>query len=409
MWAVHSCRAFFDDAFVLGRIAATHAMSDCYAMGAEPLVALLTAVVPYSTDCIMANNLLQLLGGCCSALSRDRCQLAGGHSAQGRDMAAGLTITGRLSRLRKSQRPESDSHLGVEGDIHTSRVEEPIGYLPKGSAEAQEGDVLILTKPLGTGVIMAGHVEGKSRGRWVYAALDLMQVSNRAAAEILMDCGATACTDVTGFGLLGHMLEMLRACRKSRILAAVAAADKKPVEARGRAAGASSSASSSEGIADSSSGEFVPLVCVRLMLPSLRLLDGVTELMNEGIHSSLLASNARYFPALSLKTVGTAPAGAAPTGDLPIQPLSPADLPPTLPILFDPQTSGGLLAFVPANKATECIRRLREEGGYDNAMVIGSIFERKTFVPFPQKDATQETRSRYAPWENVAGAVECLH
>ncbi|KFH03759.1 selenide, water dikinase [Toxoplasma gondii MAS] len=402
-------RAFFDDAFVLGRIAATHAMSDCYAMGAEPLVALLTAVVPYSTDCIMANNLLQLLGGCCSALSRDRCQLAGGHSAQGRDMAAGLTITGRLSRLRKSQRPESDSHLGVEGDIHTSRVEEPIGYLPKGSAEAQEGDVLILTKPLGTGVIMAGHVEGKSRGRWVYDALDLMQVSNRAAAEILMDCGATACTDVTGFGLLGHMLEMLRACRKSRILAAVAAADKKPVEARGRAAGASSSASSSEGIADSSSGEFVPLVCARLMLPSLRLLDGVTELMNEGIHSSLLASNARYFPALSLKTVGTAPAGAAPTGDLPIQPLSPADLPPTLPILFDPQTSGGLLAFVPANKATECIRRLREEGGYDNAMVIGSIFERKTFVPFPQKDAAQETRSRYAPWENVAGAVECLH
>ncbi|CBZ52170.1 Selenophosphate synthase, related [Neospora caninum Liverpool] len=403
-------RAFFDDAYVLGRIAATHAMSDCYAMGAEPLVALLTAVVPYSTDCIMANNLLQLLGGCCSALSRDRCQLAGGHSAQGREMAAGLTVTGRLSRLRRSERNGQTRSEGeaAEGNHRAPAGNLPIGYLPKGSAEAQEGDVLILTKPLGTGVIMAGHVEGKSRGRWVYGALDLMQVSNRAAAEILMDCGATACTDVTGFGLLGHLLEMLRACRKSRIMAAVAGAEKTTLDTTSSDAEGSSCASSG-GTADSSSGDFLPLVCARVLLPSLRLLDGAMTLMDQGIHSSLLASNARFFSALSLKTVGATPAAAEATGDLPVQPLSPSDLPPKLPILFDPQTSGGLLAFVPASKADECIKRLREEGGYDNAVVIGSVFERKTFVPFPQKDASQGTRPRYAPWENVSGVVECLY
>jgi selenide,water dikinase len=73
------------------------------------------------------------------------------------------------------------------------------------------GQEIILTKPLGTGTIMAADMRARAKGRWVHAAIDYMQQSNKAAAELLLNHGATACTDITGFGLLGHLVEMTRA------------------------------------------------------------------------------------------------------------------------------------------------------------------------------------------------------
>ncbi|PFH36061.1 selenide, water dikinase [Besnoitia besnoiti] len=449
-------KVFYDDSFVMGRIAATHALSDCYAMGAEPLVALLTAVVPYSSESVMANNLLQLLGGCCSVLARENCQLAGGHSAQGRDACAGLTVTGRLAFRKLTEKPvegasegsgkpkaasrkakkaatSADGGEGAEAQaaeaedgegkapetsvdaeeleraafLASPRCLDGLRYLSKGTALAKGGDVLILTKPLGIGFIMAGHMEGKARGRWVMGALDLMQVSNRAAAEIFMDFGAVACTDITGFGVLGHLLEMLRACRKDRVKAMEMVAARRAEVAAGPKACENQPEGTETSEADASSssstacnGKFQSLVCARLSLSSLPVLEGAAELMELGVHSSLFPYNARYFDAVSLKTMDTADASDSAAAAQAV----PAVLPAKLPLIFDPQTSGGLLAAVPADRAEECVRRLREEGGYPSAVAIGSLFERQTFVPCTQKGASQATQ----PWENVVAAVECL-
>lgn len=83
--------------------------------------------------------------------------------------------------------------------------------LPKGGM--QEGQLLILTKPLGTGTIMAAAMRRKALGRWVMGAIDTMKASNGDASSILKTWGATGCTDVTGFGLLGHLVEMMEASK----------------------------------------------------------------------------------------------------------------------------------------------------------------------------------------------------
>jgi selenide,water dikinase len=80
------------------------------------------------------------------------------------------------------------------------------------------GDVLVLTKPLGTGIVLAGHMRGLARAAWLQAAIASMRASNATASRILREHGAVACTDVTGFGLAGHLLEMLRASHAGAVL-----------------------------------------------------------------------------------------------------------------------------------------------------------------------------------------------
>lgn len=175
-------RAFIDDAYIFGRIAANHALGDIFAMGAEAQSALAIATLPYGREAMVEDQLYQLMSGALSILNEAHCTLAGGHSSEGAELAFGLTVNG---------------------------IAKPDSMLRKGGMQA--GQAIVLTKPIGTGTLLAADMRAKARGRWVHNAIDHMQHSNLAAARILITHGATACTDVTGFGLLGHLIEMTRA------------------------------------------------------------------------------------------------------------------------------------------------------------------------------------------------------
>lgn len=175
-------RAFWPDPWLFGRIAANHALGDIYAMGARPETAQAIAMLPYAKPHLVEEDLFQMTAGAQSLLEREGAALVGGHSSEGAEMALGFAVSGHA---------------------------DPAALLRKGGLRA--GDRLILTRPIGSGVLMAASMRGLARGPSVMAALDQMQRSHAEAARILSKYGAKAATDVTGFGLAGHLLEMLEA------------------------------------------------------------------------------------------------------------------------------------------------------------------------------------------------------
>lgn len=268
-------RAFVDDPYRFGQIAANHALGDIFAMGAQAHTATAIATVPPGLDRQTRALLGQMMTGAVEVLNAAGCTLVGGHTGEGQELALGFAINGLVD-------------LNAHG--------QPLGVLHKGGM--QSGEVLILTKPLGTGTLFAAHALGQARGRWVESALTCMAQSSQTAARTLQDFGASACTDVTGFGLLGHLLEMARASQ----------------------------------------------VAVELALEALPVLDGALECLQQGITSSLHSANARQSSALA---GGDALEGAAAL---------------RLALLFDPQTAGGLLASVPAAQAEACVTTLQAQG-----------------------------------------------
>ena len=179
---VDQFRAFIDDPYLFGRIAANHCMGDIHAMGGAPASALVSATLPFAAPGIVERDLELLLRGVLRGLGEAGAVLIGGHTAEGAEMVAGLTINGTVD----------------DGE-------------PWRKSGARPGDRLILTKALGTGVVLAAEMARAARGRNVEAALGAMLTGNGAAVGVLRRYGATACTDVTGFGLGGHLLEMLEA------------------------------------------------------------------------------------------------------------------------------------------------------------------------------------------------------
>lgn len=175
-------KTFVDDPYVFGQITANHCLNDLFAMNAKPHSALANVTLPIAGDTYTKHLLHDVLAGAVHVLREHGAVLAGGHTVEGADFAFGLTVTG--------------------GATHET-------LLRKGGLKP--GDQLIITKPLGTGVLFAGDMRGKAEAQWIEDAIATMLQSNQAAATIFSHQGATACTDVTGFGLAGHLVEALEA------------------------------------------------------------------------------------------------------------------------------------------------------------------------------------------------------
>jgi len=176
-----------DDPFDFGRIAAANALSDVYAMGGRPLTAMNIVCFP-SCD-LERDVLIQTLRGGLEKLHEAGCVLVGGHSVDDPEFKYGLAVTGLV-------RPD---------EVLTN-------------AGANEGDVVVLTKPVGTGVLATAIKGGLAADEDVAALVDCAAALNAAAAEAARAFSPSACTDVTGFGLAGHLLEMAKAAGKEMAL-----------------------------------------------------------------------------------------------------------------------------------------------------------------------------------------------
>ncbi len=171
-----------NDPYDFGRIAATNALSDIYAMGGRPLTAMNIVCYPIKDKAMGSSVLRAILEGGLDTIHKAEAVLVGGHSVEDPELKYGLSLTG---------------------------VVHPQKFLANSGSKV--GDLLVLTKPLGTG-ILATALKAKMLDEQVTRRItELMAALNKDAAEAMVETGVNACTDVTGFGLLGHALEMARA------------------------------------------------------------------------------------------------------------------------------------------------------------------------------------------------------
>ncbi len=280
---IDSFRSFIDDPFVFARIAVTHALSDIYAMGGVPVTALAVVTLPFAMPAVTKNLLQQLLSGALDQLDIDGVELVGGHTTEGIELSLGFAVNGIVD----------EKNLLTKSGLNN-------------------GDLLVLTKPVGTGVLFAADMQHKAKGRWVNRAIQNMAQSNRQAMEIISGVGATACTDITGFGLAGHLMEMVKASKCG----------------------------------------------VVIDLQSVPVLDGAVEMIKrEGITSTLHEGNR--------SVVAGIPVVAHDHYEL----------------LFDPQTSGGLLASIPSDQVDVCLADLLD-AGYEGAAVVGEVVSNSDGISF---------------------------
>ena len=264
-----------DDPFEFGRIAAANALSDVYAMGGIPKTAMNLVAFPQGT--MDSQVLNRVLAGGIAVLEEADTVLLGGHSIVDPELKYGLSVT---------------------GFVHPDRI------LANGGLN--EGDVLVLTKPIGTGVVNTAVKAGLAPEEMVASVTRLMAQLNKNAALAMADFGISACTDVTGFGLLGHLAEMVEGA----------------------------------GIGARIHGETVPLF------------DGAWEFAAMGLVPGGAFNNRRFREDM-----------------VDLEP----DISPILrDLLFDPQTSGGLLMGCPADQVEELMAALGE-GGVEKAAVIGHV------------------------------------
>jgi selenide,water dikinase len=208
--------AFLNDPYLVGRVAALNALSDLWAMGSQPLGAMAIVTLPEGAARQQTELLYQLLAGGLRELTDAGATLWGGHTTQGPELTIGYAVAGKLA-----------------------------GEVPFTKGGLRAGDRLILTKPLGTATLLAAHQLSLCRAQWMDELLEQLPQSNAAASRLAREFNVAAATDVTGFGLAGHLFEMLDAGR----------------------------------------------VSARLSLGSLPLLNGFAELNAAGVRSSLDPAN----------------------------------------------------------------------------------------------------------------------
>jgi len=267
-----------DDPYLFGQIAAANSLSDIYAMGGRPLTAL--SVVGFPMDDLDGGILEAMLTGGIDKLNEAGCALIGGHSMNDRETKMGFAVTGVMESARVVQRDR-----------------------------ARAGDALVLTKPLGTGMIAFGAQIGRLPQGCLEDAGTSMTTLNRDAAELMHEFQVHACTDVTGFGLAGHLVEMMR-----------------------------------------TSG-----VSAEIDIARIPVFAGVPFCLENEILPGAIERNQEY----AMAWVRVADPG--------VQKL--------LPLLYDPQTSGGLLLALPEEKAAEYVAALHRRG-HRAAAVIGRIIEK---------------------------------
>ena len=270
-----------DDPYLYGQIAAANSMSDVYAMGGRPLTALEIAAFPQ--DGLHTDDIAQIFRGGFDKLREAGVALLGGHTVQDREIKFGYAVTGAIDPKR----------------ILTN-------------AGAQPGDRLILTKPLGTGIVGTAIKFGRAPQQVIDAAVDQMKTLNKTAAETITAVeGVHACTDITGFGLAGHASEMAAASN----------------------------------------------VTIQITLHALPILDGVLDLAAKNKSGGLNTNKEHFLPGIKFLSGGEALPESDPRWDL----------------LFDPQTSGGLLISADATSAETVFSSLRNAG--ISATFVGSVVD----------------------------------
>ena len=176
-----------DDPFTFGQIAAANSLSDIYAMGGTPLFAL--NVAAFNSDELPLSVLTDILNGGVDIAKEAGIPILGGHTIKDKEPKYGMVVT---------------------GEVHPDKLTR--------NDTAQVGDLLVLTKPLGTGIISTAIKRGVANENIMNTAIDTMRTLNKSAAEAMAEVGVNACTDITGYGLLGHLLEM---CKGSNVSATI--------------------------------------------------------------------------------------------------------------------------------------------------------------------------------------------
>ena len=264
-----------DDPRIYGRVAAANALSDVYAMGGRPLTALNVVCFPFKK--LGVEVLRNILKGGLDILREAGVALIGGHSVEDDEPKYGLSVTGL---------------------VHPDRIMTNNALNP--------GDRLILTKALGTGVIATALKAGLASSDAVDGMVRSMCTLNRAASQVAVDFGVRACTDITGFGLVGHLVEMARASRcRIRI-----------------------------------SAGSVPLLAYAMEAASMGLVPAGTH------------ANRSYSSAWTV--------------------MDPSISPETSDLLYDPQTSGGLILGISADRAADLEKALND-AGVDIVAEIGEV------------------------------------
>jgi len=265
-----------DDPYDFGLIAAANSLSDIYAMGGRPLTAM--NIICFPIEKMPIEILRDVLKGGIDKVKEAGAVVVGGHSVEDNEMKYGLAVT---------------------GIVHPSRI-----LTNKG---ARVGDFLVLTKPIGTGIINTAIKGNLASPELIKKVVEVMATLNKEASEAMDGFGVSACTDVTGFGLLGHTFEM--------------------IEGTG--------------------------IGVKIFVEKVPMIEQVRELASMGILPAGLYRNKEFWKKAILN-------------------LEQVD-PVALDILFDPQTSGGLLIAIKSDEAWAMVDELRSKG--IGAAVIGQFVD----------------------------------
>lgn len=265
-----------DDPYLMGRISLLNSASDCCVMGAQPTAALAIVQLPLGHPRAQLQVMRDLMSGSIEELARMNATIVGGHSIEGPRMTIGFTVMGKQL---------SD---------------------PKTKGMLQPGDCLVLTKPLGSGILLSALMQSKLPGFAYQPLVETMLQSNYVALRLIHDFKISGITDVTGFGLAGHLSEMLRASH----------------------------------------------VSAEIEVAKLPVLPGCQSLVEAGIESTLAPDNRLVAQHVHLEFTETESARHA--------------------VLFDPQTSGGLLFGVSQERVDEVTAFLEQEG-FEHSTVVGTV------------------------------------